>query len=109
MPSAHLKAKDSLEEGTDLFKLNITAEGMDFGTYQGNIKNVQLTLKDLRLVSLPDIVYQLTIQEDTDIIDINVDAEQNDIWYDLSGRRIIYQPDSKGVYIKNGQKVVVSK
>ena len=109
MPSAHLKAKESHEEGTDLFKLNVTAEGMDFGTYQGNIKNVQLTLKDLRLVSLPDIVYQLTLQEDTDIIDINVDAEQNDIWYDLSGRRIIYQPDSKGVYIKNGQKVVVSK
>ena len=31
----------------------------------------------------------------------------NDKWYDLSGRRLSTQPTAKGVYIRNGKKVVI--
>jgi hypothetical protein len=30
-----------------------------------------------------------------------------DNWYDLNGRKLSAAPKRKGVYIKNGQKVVV--
>ena len=33
--------------------------------------------------------------------------EVNSVWYDLNGRRLQGKPSQKGVYIKNGKKVVV--
>ena len=33
--------------------------------------------------------------------------EVNSVWYDLNGRRLQGKPSLKGVYIKNGKKVVV--
>ena len=42
----------------------------------------------------------------TDIIDVI--AEPNgDRWYDMNGRRLQSKPVRKGVYIKNGKKIVV--
>ena len=44
----------------------------------------------------------------TGIIDVMKNAEPNDeTWYDLNGRRLQSKPSRKGVYIKNGKKVVV--
>jgi len=33
--------------------------------------------------------------------------EMEDVWYDLSGRRLEMKPATKSVYINNGKKVVV--
>ena len=33
--------------------------------------------------------------------------EVNSVWYDLNGRRLQGKPSQKGVYIKNGKKIVV--
>ena len=33
--------------------------------------------------------------------------EQNDIWYNLDGQRIGGKPSNKGIYIKNGKKIVI--
>jgi len=33
--------------------------------------------------------------------------EVNSVWYDLNGRRLQGKPSQKGIYIKNGRKVVV--
>lgn len=44
----------------------------------------------------------------TGIIDVMKDAEPDgETWYDLNGRRLQSKPVRKGVYIKNGKKVVV--
>ena len=46
--------------------------------------------------------------EGTTSIDV-IDNEQltNDTWYDLNGRRLQGKPSQKGVYIKNGKKIVI--
>jgi hypothetical protein len=31
----------------------------------------------------------------------------NDAWYSLDGRRIVGKPSTKGVYINNGNKVII--
>ena len=31
----------------------------------------------------------------------------NDVWYDLSGRKLNGKPTTKGLYINNGRKVVI--
>jgi hypothetical protein len=49
-------------------------------------------------------------QQDTGIKDtslIDKGRETNDKWYALDGRRLNGKPAMKGLYIKNGQKVVV--
>ena len=46
----------------------------------------------------------------TSIDNVNVNPNLNDneaTWYDLNGRRLQGKPSQKGVYIKNGRKVVV--
>ena len=42
----------------------------------------------------------------TDITDIELDDEKCDIYYDMQGRRIS-TPSNRGIYIKNGKKVVI--
>ena len=34
-------------------------------------------------------------------------ASANDVWYDMIGNRLPGKPHSKGIYIKNGKKVVI--
>jgi hypothetical protein len=31
----------------------------------------------------------------------------NSVWYDLNGRKLNGKPAQKGIYIKNGKKIVV--
>ncbi len=46
--------------------------------------------------------------ETTGIINIPMQQDiNNDAWYTLEGRNLQSEPTSKGVYIKNGKKVVV--
>ena len=43
----------------------------------------------------------------TSIANTNLTNLTNDAWYDLNGRKLNAKPSTKGVYIKNGKKVVV--
>ena len=38
---------------------------------------------------------------------LNVNDNENGEWYDLNGRKLNGKPAQKGIYIKNGRKVVV--
>ena len=49
----------------------------------------------------------IVFEEATAVYDLNDKSEMiNDKWYDLSGRRVT-KPTTKGVYIKNGKKVII--
>ena len=43
---------------------------------------------------------------DTGISTVKAAADK-DVWYDLNGRRLLGEPTMKGVFIKNGKKVVI--
>ena len=43
----------------------------------------------------------------TGIREIKNETKGNDRWYSLDGRELKSQPTVKGIYIKNGKKVVV--
>ena len=43
----------------------------------------------------------------TRIDNLNVNDNENGEWYDLNGRKLNGKPAQKGIYIKNGRKVVV--
>jgi len=40
---------------------------------------------------------------------IEASEADHDAWYTLDGRRLQQKPSQKGIYIRNGQKVVVNK
>jgi len=42
-----------------------------------------------------------------DLIDNGKLIIDNDGWYDLNGRKLNGKPSQKGVYIKNGKKIVI--
>ena len=43
----------------------------------------------------------------TGIDNLNVNDNENGEWYDLNGRKLNGKPAQKGIYIKNGKKIVV--
>ena len=60
----------------------------------------------------PNNAKTITIVFDEDATGVrSVDNGQltmdNDVWYDLNGRKLNRKPTTKGVYIKNGKKVVI--
>lgn len=54
-------------------------------------------------------IFKLSTAEEvaTDIMNIDNQEKKPRKWYDLNGRRLYDNPKTKGVYIKEGQKVVV--
>ena len=50
-----------------------------------------------------------TLDEPTTIKFIPTDGTADEGWYDLSGRKLAGQPQQKGVYIHNGQKVTIKE
>ena len=38
----------------------------------------------------------------------NSDFQESDVWYDLQGRQLLQKPANKGLYIKNGKKIVIN-
>ena len=43
----------------------------------------------------------------TRIDNLNVNDNENGEWYDLNGRKLNGKPVQKGIYIKNGKKIIV--
>ena len=67
---------------------------LQFPVYSASIRTVTFDIED-----------EATEIEEVDIEQLAVDID--DSWYDLQGRKLDGQPTTKGVYIKNGKKVVV--
>ncbi|MBR1667931.1 MAG: chitobiase/beta-hexosaminidase C-terminal domain-containing protein [Bacteroidaceae bacterium] len=45
-------------------------------------------------------------EETTGLADVKIDGVDNDVYYDLQGRSIS-KPTSKGIYIRNGKKIII--
>ncbi len=115
------KAETTSVEGTDVkyYKLSYNNDGNNLGFYWGNENGAAFTngahkaylaiegeslLSQSRGFSLADLTHGVT----TGINTIVKPATQSTIIYDLNGRRInSLQGAAKGVYIMNGQKVLV--
>lgn len=115
------KAEATYVEGTDVkyYKLSYNNEGNDLGFYWGNENGAAFTngahkaylaidgltiLSQSRGFSIADLTQGVT----TGVNTVVKNAAQPTVIYDLNGRRInSLQGAAKGVYIMNGQKVLV--
>lgn len=92
------------EEG--LFFLNVGSAEDDvisFGIENGD-EMIATTRQQMTYV--PDGV-QGSIGEPTVISFVPADEIYGEGWYDLGGRKLSGKPDQRGVYIHNGEKVIV--
>ena len=51
--------------------------------------------------------YKLTVEEKTAIIGVEMSGDDTAKWYDMQGHKLSGKPKQKGVYLRNGCKVVV--
>jgi len=72
---------------------------------RGVVGGLQLKMEEAEVITLKAIIDGNGDGEITGISRLAVEAG-NDIWYNLSGQRIS-TPTKKGLYIKNGKKVIV--
>jgi hypothetical protein len=94
----------ALTDRTDIYVLN--AAGSAFVLGKASVQPFRACL--LPITDRKDD--QLTIALDTDIptgisIVNHRQTDDNNIWYDLQGRRLNGEPKAKGIYIMNGKKV----
>lgn len=93
---------------TTLLCIDFMAYDMEPGVYQGQVKNIELAFEDYQLLSLPDVSFIFSVEDfPTDILEVDTNLRKEDFWYDLNGRKLPGKPNIKGLYIKNGHKVVI--
>ena len=93
---------------TTLLSIDFMAYDMEPGIYQGQVKNIELAFEEYQLITLPDITFTLSVEDiPTDILEVGSNLKKEDIWYDLNGRKLPEKPIGKGIYIRNGSKVVI--
>ena len=95
------------------------------------IKNVECLMRNVDLPALPNIHQSISVDRKQGTLHIGfvplvvrdgqymklvsfkldvrskMEDGRGNRWYDLNGRRLQQKPDQKGVYLKNGRKVVV--
>jgi len=100
-PSLH-KIKDYSGEIISL-KLTTTNQVIP-GTYQGSIQKIWFAENGSSGVEVEDVAFEIEVTNSVGISDI---LESDDApWYNLSGMKVS-RPAAKGIYIRNGRKVVV--
>lgn len=90
----------------ELLRLPITT-GSEAGTLSGNINQVRTATTDAVSHSATGGSFTINIKDETATRIERVQKPQEVDWHSLDGIKINNQPAQKGVYIKNGQKVVV--
>ena len=107
----------SAEENSYYYKLTYgksgTAQAKTFGWYWGATDGSAFTIDGHKAwLAIPKSAAVKAMSFDlegeaTTIADLNTaGSEQNEVFYDLQGRRVA-KPQRSGVYIRNGQKVFI--
>ena len=87
------------------FTIKPATEKLTVGqTFTGTIKNILIVPVEGTKQSLADVTFSVTIGNVTAIQSIEQSVD-NSKYYDLNGQRV--EEPTKGLYIKNGKKVVV--
>lgn len=94
-----------------VFTFKITAdENATTGTYSANLSEVVLSIAGVGY-DIPNRASTLTVADATGIKSIEDAPTAEDFeavtWYSLDGRKLNAMPTQKGIYIKNGKKVVI--
>ena len=94
-----------------LLRLPVTAP-TEAGTFSGRLYTVRTaSVGGGEAVShtAQDAAFTVTVTADmTGINTVAADGDDTDAaWYDLSGRQLAGKPAKKGIYVKNGKKVVI--
>ncbi len=106
--SGWISSGSSNEDGTTLLGIEIKSDNILPGTYQGQLKNVELAYENHQLVKLSNVSFSFSLEGiSTDIVEVETDVQKEDVWYDLNGRKLPGKPVTKGIYIRNGHKVAI--
>ena len=99
----------SIPHKSDRAILSFAFYGGSFGRYEtgARMRTVMKGKKTVGNVKVFKISYKAKAASQNGIQTVGLDGEDADAkWYDLNGRRI-EKPQKKGLYIRNGQKVVI--
>ena len=100
-PSLH---KIEAGSGEVIFLQLTTTDAAILGTYQGSIQKIWFAENGSSGVEVEDVAFEIEVTNSVGISDI---LESGDApWYNLSGMKVSH-PAAKGIYIRNGRKVVV--
>lgn len=100
-PSLH---KIEAGSGEVIFLQLTTTDAAILGTYQGSIQKIWFAENGSSGVEVEDVAFEIEVTNSVGISDI---LESDDApWYNLSGMKVS-RPAAKGIYIRNGRKVVV--
>ena len=80
----------------------------DLAEYAG--KDVQIAIRhfnitDMFYVKFDD--FKVTQSENTAINEVKANEMESNVWFDLQGRRYNERPQTAGIYVNNGKKVVI--
>ena len=96
-PDIAAALKESLDEIEHLLQEGDAAQAEVDAAVQGLTTAVQTAQEEVAVIT-----------GISDALHLNDDAEMmDDVWYDLNGRRLRCRPTTKGIYVKNGKKVMV--
>jgi hypothetical protein len=110
-----LKGSDSettTTGGKNYYKLTYSNNNDNFGWYWGNDNGAAFVSPAHKAwLALPAAGARAFIGlpggEETGIITVQSQLVNDGAWYDLNGRRLSMKPIIKGVYVNNGNKVVI--
>ena len=115
-------AEADVEDTSDnLLKVSTPGQTVDFGqvyiydqgkfimTTAGTLPENTFYLERTPGSSVSSAPLHIVIDDMTDVEDVRwmMDEGRDDKWYAIDGRRLIGKPTKKGLYIKNGHKVVI--
>ena len=89
----------------ELLRLPITVNG-EVGTKTGRITLFRTATPAAVSHACEDAEFTITVQSTTEIRTIDNSQSTIDNWYSVDGKKLNGEPRKKGVYIRNGRKVV---
>lgn len=112
---------DVTDTSDNLLKISTPGQTVDFGqvyiydqgkfimTTAGTLPENTFYLERTPGSSVSSAPLHIVIDDMTDVEDVRwmMDEGRDDKWYAIDGRRLIGKPTKKGLYIKNGHKVVI--
>ena len=99
----------SIEEGTGYIKLTVGGVAYNGVVFEEKMDGVNANVISITAIAKTGVsiwAYNPTLPT-TAIKDIQTSNALKDAWHTLDGRRLNSEPTTKGLYIRNGKKILV--